>query len=47
MQVPTMKPLDSDKKAAKEAEAPAKAAEAAPAQDDGHRLRGYADLRRA
>ncbi len=28
---PTMKPLDSDKKAAKEAEAPAKAAEAAPA----------------
>ena len=27
---PTMKPLDSDKKAAKEAEAPAKAAEAAP-----------------
>ena len=29
--IPTMKPLDSDKKAAKEAEAPAKAAEAAPA----------------
>ena len=29
--VPTMKPLDTDKKAAKEAEAPAKAAEAAPA----------------
>ena len=28
---PTMKPLDSDKKAAKEAEAPAKAAEAVPA----------------
>ena len=28
---PTMKPLDSDKKAAKEAEAPAKAAEVAPA----------------
>ena len=28
---PTMKPLDTDKKAAKEAEAPAKAAEAAPA----------------
>ena len=28
---PTMKPLDSDKKAAKEAEAPAKTAEAAPA----------------
>ena len=30
-QIPTMKPLDTDKKAAKEAEAPAKAAEAAPA----------------